>query len=88
MLSRLRPLLKGVTRALGIDLKRHRPEFPPGVVSLRPDGTPRGIVLLAYILEPFQRRQDTPVATNHTHHGESLLIAETWLRHGYGVEWT
>jgi hypothetical protein len=86
MLSRLRPLLKGVTRALGIELKRHRPKFPPGVVSLRPDGVSRGKVLLAYILEPFQRRQDTPVSTNHTHHGESLLIAETWIKHGYSVD--
>jgi glycosyltransferase involved in cell wall biosynthesis len=86
MLSRLRPLLKGVTRALGIELKRHRPEFPPGVVSLRPDGVSRGKVLLAYILEPFQRRQDTPVSTSHTHHGESMLIAETWVKHGYSVD--
>jgi glycosyltransferase involved in cell wall biosynthesis len=86
MISRLRPLLKGVTRALGIEVKRHRPKFLPGVVSLRPEGTPRGIVLLAYILEPFQRRHDTPVSTSHTHHEESLLIAETWLKHGYSVD--
>jgi glycosyltransferase involved in cell wall biosynthesis len=86
MLSRLSPLLKGVTRALGIDLKRHRPKFPPGVVSLRPDGVSKGKVLLAYILEPFQRQQGEPVSTSHAHHGESILIAETWLKHGYSVD--
>jgi len=86
MLSRLKPLLKRATRALGVDLKRHRPEFPPGVVSLRPDGAPSGIILLAYILEPFQRQQGKPVATSHTHHGESVLIAETWLKHSYSVD--
>ena len=86
MLSRLRPLFKRATRALGVDLKRYRPEFPLGVVSLRPDGAPRGIVLLAYILEPFQREPGEPVSTGHAHHGESILIAETWLKHGYGVD--
>ena len=86
MLSRLRPLLRSAARALGIDLKRHRPEFSTGMVSLRPQGTPRGNVLLAYILEPFQRQPGMPVSTSHTHHGESVLIAETWLKHGYGVD--
>lgn len=86
MLSRLRPLLKSATRALGIDITKHRPEFPAGMASLRPESTPRGIVLLAYILEPFQRQPGKSVSTSHTHHRESELIAETWLKHGYVVD--
>jgi len=85
MLSRLSPLLKGVTRALGVDLKRHRPEFPSGCVSLRPDDISKCSVLLAYILEPFQRQRDKAVSTSHIHHWESVLIAETWREFGYWV---
>jgi glycosyltransferase involved in cell wall biosynthesis len=86
MFSRLKPLLKSATRSLGVDIKRRRPEFSSGIASLRPDGAPRGIVLLAYILEPFQHQQGKPISTSHTHHRESVLIAETWLKHGYGVD--
>jgi len=86
MLSRLKPLLTSATRALGIELKRYKPEFPLDCVSLRPDGTPKGSVLLAYILEPFQLQRDKTVSTSHTHHWESVLIAETWRKHGYGVD--
>lgn len=74
------------TRRLGLDIGRYRPEFPDGVVSLHPNGAPKGSVLLAYILEPFQRQQGNPVSTSHTHHWESVLIAETWLKSGYGVD--
>jgi glycosyltransferase involved in cell wall biosynthesis len=86
MLSRLKPLLKSATRALGVDVRKHRPEFPAGMVSLRPDGAPKGIVLLAYILEPFQRQPGKPISTSHTHHRESELIAEIWLKLGYRVD--
>jgi len=83
---RLKKLFVQTTHALGLDIGRYRPEFPPGVVSLRPDYTPKGSVLLAYILEPFQRQQGKPVPTSHTHHGESVLIAETWREFGYWVD--
>ena len=83
----LKKLFVQATRALGLDIGRYRRKFPPGCVSLRPDGTPpKGSVLLAYILEPFQRQQDKAVSTSHTHHWESVLIAETWRKHGYGVD--
>ncbi len=83
---KLKRLLVQTIRTLGLDIGRYRPEFPPGFVSLRPDGTPKGSVLLAYILEPFRRQQGEPVSTSHTHHLESVLIAETWRQHGYRVD--
>ena len=83
---KLKRLLVQTTRTLGLDIGRYRPEFLSGCVSLRPDDISEGSVLLAYILEPFQRQQGKPVSTSHTHHGESVLIAETWLKHGYCVD--
>jgi hypothetical protein len=83
---RLKKLFVQTARAFGLDIGRYRPEFPPGCVSLLSDNTPKGNVLLSYILEPFQSRQGRAVSTSHTHHGESVLIAETWLRSGYSVD--
>jgi glycosyltransferase involved in cell wall biosynthesis len=74
------------TRTLGLNVGRYRPEFQPGIVSLHPEGAPRGIVLLAYILEPFQRQLGNTVSTSHTHYRESVLIAEAWRKHGYSVD--
>lgn len=82
----LKKLFVQATRALGLEIGRYVPEFPHGVVSLPPDNDPKGNVLLAYILEPFQRRQNKAISTSHTHHWESVLIAETWRARGYVVD--
>ncbi len=86
MLSKLRPLLKRAARALGVDLRRYAPQFNPRCISLNPTGGRKGRVLLAYVLDPFLVKPGQSVSTSHTHHGESVLIAETWIKHGYSVD--
>ena len=82
----LKDLLRRRARAFGFEIKRYRPEFRSACVSLRPAGNPKGTVLLAYILEPFQRRPGEPISTHHTHDWESVLIAQAWLDQGYSVD--
>jgi hypothetical protein len=83
---KLKRLLIQTVRTLGLDIGRYRPEFLPGIVSLRSDSAKKGTVLLAYILDPFQHQHEKPISTSHTHHGESMLIAETWRKLGYDVD--
>lgn len=78
--------LKAFVRALGIDIRRYTPRFDPRCVTLNPDSVLKGRVLLSYILDPFLLKPGQPVSTSHAHHRESMLIAETWLKHGYGVD--
>ena len=82
----LKRLLLQTARGLGLDIGRYNPGFPTGIVSLPPEGISRGNVLLAYILEPFLSRRSKSISTSHTHHGESMLIADTWLQQGYSVD--
>lgn len=78
--------LKAFVRALGISTRRYTPSFNSRCVTLNPDSRPNGRILLSYILDPFLVKPGQSVSTSHTHHRESLLIAETWLKHGYGVD--
>jgi len=82
----LKSLLRRTTRTLGVEIGRQRPEFSLACVSLRPEGAPRGRVLLAYILAPFLLRPGQPVSADHTNHSESVLIARTFLDLGYAVD--
>lgn len=79
-------VLSGIARRLGFAVERYRPLFDPRTVSLLPPGVPRGTALIAYILTPFLRRAGEPVSSAHTHHGESLLMAEAFLDKGYAVD--
>ena len=78
--------LMAIVNALGIDIRRYAPDSNPRCVTLSPASEPKGRVLLAYILDPFLVKPGIPVSTSHTHHSESVLIAETWLKHGYSVD--
>lgn len=55
-------------------------------VSLQTSGAQKGNVLIAYVLDPFLRKEGEPVSYSHTHHIESLLIARTFLDLGYSVD--
>jgi len=78
--------LKAIVNALGIDIRRYAPDFDSRCVTLSPASVPKGWVLLAYILDPFLVKTGQPVSTSHTHHEESILIAEAWRKHGYSVD--
>lgn len=57
-------------------------------VSLNPEKTIRGNVLLSYINEPFLLQADDPIfnVPFHQCHWESLQIAKIWLELGYAVD--
>jgi hypothetical protein len=78
--------LKSFVHALGLDIHRYTQHFNPRCVTLSPARESKGRVLLAYVLDPFLINPGQPVSTSHTHHRESVLIAETWLTHGYHVD--
>lgn len=56
------------------------------VVSLNPEGTVRGYVLLSYVIEPFLLKEGEKINSGHTHHWESFQIAKTFLKHHYAVD--
>ena len=56
------------------------------VVSLSPDGREVGRVLLSYVIDPFLASPGEDASNAHTHHWESLQIAQTFLDRGYCVD--
>jgi hypothetical protein len=78
--------LKAFVNASGLEIRRYTPRFDAHCVTLPPAGAPKGRVLLAYIIDPFLVKPGQPVSTGHTHHGESVLIAEAWRSYGYSVD--
>lgn len=82
----MKQLVTATARRLGLEVRRYHPRYSEQCVSLGARGPSRGRVLLAYVIEPFLRGPDEPVSTAHTHHGESLAIAETFRDLGYDVD--
>lgn len=61
------------------------------VITLKPEGTPRGRVLFSYIIDPFLLKPGEPVPHSHTHYWESWRMATTFLEAGFTVDvlhWT
>jgi hypothetical protein len=56
------------------------------VVSLRPDGPPRGNVLISHLIEPFVLKPGQPVPHSHTRYWEASQIVKTFLDFGYCVD--
>ena len=54
--------------------------------TLRPDGAPRGRVLLSYIPDAFTSADAEQLVHRHTHYWESVHIAKTYLAHGFAVD--
>ena len=55
-------------------------------VSLLPDGSVKGRVLLSYIVEPFLTPQRQEISSTHTNFWECTQIARTFLEFGYAVD--
>lgn len=54
--------------------------------SLKTDAMRKGNALIAYVIDPFLRKEGERISYGHTHHFESLLIARTFLDLGYDVD--
>jgi glycosyltransferase involved in cell wall biosynthesis len=78
--------LKAAIRALGLEISRYHAPFNRRCVTRRPTGKIKGRVLLSYILDPFMLSSGQSVSVAHTHHTESLLIAQCFLELGYVVD--
>lgn len=59
---------------------------PRPVVTLKPDGTSRGVVSLSYITWPFSLGINAPRAMGHTNPFETITIAESFRKEGFEVQ--
>ena len=75
-----------IIRQFGFEIRRVGVAPHMERVSLKTEKAHRGNVLLAYILEPFLLKSGEPPPRSHTHHTESLLIAQVFLERGYDVD--
>lgn len=92
LLHALEPaFLLSEVRRVSAKLRRRLRKIENRTATLVPEGTPRGDVLLSYIIDPFLLRPGEPVPYSHTHFWETATIAETFVEAGYRVDaisWT
>jgi len=69
----------------GFNIKREA-EADWKTVTLNPKGTPKGRVLVSYIIEPFLLPKGNPIPNSHTHYWESIAITNAFLKRGYTVD--
>lgn len=72
-----------ISRRFGIAVIRAR--FRK-VVSLHPEKTPRGVVLLSWLVAPFVLKPGEPMPNSHTQYWDCFQIARTFLDLGYSVD--
>ena len=82
----MKSVINRIIRRLGIEIRRIRVDPHMQCVSLKTEQSRRGNVLLAYIVEPFLLKAGESPSRSHTHHTESLLIAQAFLDRGYDVD--
>lgn len=80
----VKDLLKRVARQFGYDIRRS-PGTDDLSITVQPEGTSKGNVLLSYLIEPFLRR-DQSFNASHTYYYECYQIAKTFLDLGYTVD--
>jgi hypothetical protein len=81
MRSPLKSILRRLTR-----IRKPATNDQQRCISLKTRGTPRGDALIAYVIDPFLLKEGEAVSYGHTHHIESLMIAQTFLDLGYNVD--
>ena len=79
-------VINRIIRRLGFEIRRIRVDPHTQCVSLKTEQSRKGNVLLAYIVEPFLLKAGESPSRSHTHHTESLLIAQVFLERGYDVD--
>lgn len=56
------------------------------LVSLEPEGPPKGYVLLSHVVSAFLLSPGQPIPNDHHHYWVALQMAKTFLDLGYGVD--
>ncbi len=56
------------------------------VIELEPDVPAKGVVLIAYVIDPFLVSSPDQISNAHTHDWETWQIAQTFLKRGYAVD--
>jgi glycosyltransferase involved in cell wall biosynthesis len=75
-----------ILRKFGIEVKRYSPSIYEKVVTLGSGKSPKGHVLLSYLIKPFLVKSEAHVPTSHTNHWRCLQIAKILLDLGYAVD--
>ncbi|HRJ72965.1 MAG TPA: glycosyltransferase [Terrimicrobiaceae bacterium] len=65
---------------------RQKLRKPLPVITLKPEGTPRGVVSFSYITWPFVEGINAPRAMGHTNPFECVNMAESYREIGYEVQ--
>jgi glycosyltransferase involved in cell wall biosynthesis len=82
----MKEVINKILKKYGFEIKRYSPNQKDSVVSLIPDSTPKGNVLLSYIIDAFLLQPGQPISISHTNHWTSLQMAETFLDFGFCVD--
>jgi glycosyltransferase involved in cell wall biosynthesis len=82
----MKTLAKEVFRKCGVEITRYAPSPYERVVSLAPEKTSKGQVLLSWLIEPFLLKPGEPIPNSHTQYWECLQMARTFLDLGYSVD--
>jgi len=80
-------LLNRLLRIIGLEVRR-RPRAATGsgqVISLRPDGTAVGNVLISYIPDDVLKAEED-VSASHTHYWECRQMAKSFVAAGFNVD--
>ena len=86
MSRKVKAVIKEVPRKFGLEITRYVPDPYEQVVSLEPEKTSQGNMLLSYRIEPFLLKPGEPIPNSHTHYWESWQIAKIFLDLGYAVD--
>lgn len=83
----MKNFIKNIFRKFGLEISKYKSHDKNAEIeSLKPEKENRGNVLLSYIIDPFQLKNGEAISNAHSHHGESLAIAQTFLDLGYSVD--
>ena len=82
----MQKVLKLFHAALGKFLEEFNSPFKTQVISLQPDGPPRGHVLLSYRIELFSTKPGQPIPYYHYNRQLSVVMARTFVDLGFAVD--
>lgn len=82
----IKTLIKKTVRRAGIEITKYTPNPYEKEISLKPEKSSQGEVLLSYRIEPFLLKPDEPIPNSHSNYWECLQIARTFLDLGYSVD--